>query len=263
MATKFKPILKDLKELFNKVYKDVADPNRTNKQNTQAAINRLGKMISEYTDTEHRKMASLTSVGLKAMIDDLNGELTHYFISDKSLLTFLRDTEIKDRSIVVDYVNENKKELNTVGAYSIAVQTEDDGLVFTYLQKDDTTYIVVTGNDCVYDFSIKAKNLEPECKMAINFIYYIKAYPEKIFDGVPQDMVKNDKSKYNSSKSFSIGIAEEIVEKSTVVNGHLVSPHFRSGYFRHYTDDRYVNMKGKVQFIAATMVKGRAKTIVA
>lgn len=124
--------------------------------------------------------------------------------------------------------------------------------------------LVFTNDNCI-DFTLGKSKLDnyENCRLAINLIYYLKAFPEKILDGVPQDMVRDDKKKFSESRTYNIGIADEIVEKTEVKDGRVIIPHFRSGFFRHYSDDRYINMKGKVQFIAATMVKGKAKTIVA
>lgn len=265
MPTKYKNILKEQKELFQKFYNTVANPNFTRYENIQLTINSLAKNISEYSESEFSREAALSSIWLKVIIDDMNGEITHFFIKDNSLVEFLKNTEVKDTSIVEKFIKEHSSPLKSTNEryYTLAVHSETEGLAFTYLQNNERTIVVVFDNDYTYDFKLGATKLTPLCKMAINFIYYLKAFPEKILDGVPADMVKNDKKKFTSSNCHSVGIADEIVEKSEVINGHLVSPHFRSGFFRHYTDDRYINMKGKVQFIAATMVKGKAKTVVA
>lgn len=265
MPRKYKNILKTQKELFQKFYNTVANPNFTRHENIQLTINSLAKNISDHAGTEFNREVALSLIWLKALIDDMNGEITHYFIKDNSLIDFLKTTEVKDTSIVEEFIKENSSPLKSIDEryYTVAIHSEFDGLVFTYLHNKEKVLVTVFNDDHTYDFKLGATKLTPLCKMAINFIYYLKAFPEKILDGVPVDMVKNDKKKFTSSNCHSVGIADEIVEKSEIVNGHLVSPHFRSGFFRHYTDDRYINMKGKVQFIAATMVKGKAKTVVA
>lgn len=264
MATKYKPILKSQKKLFNTVYERVHNPNLTRNQNIQNTINAMSNLLSGYIGTSDEKEAQLSAVAQKAIIDELNGQLVHYYIKDKSLISFLENTEIKDTSIIDEYVRENKLLLTFKDSYySIALHTENSGLLITYLMNNKSTTVIVFDDMHSFNFNLKAKLTDPLCKIAVNLIYYMKAFPEKVLEGVPDDMVKNDKKKVQDNKNYSIGIADEIVEKSEYVNGHLVSPHFRSGFFRHYTDDRYINMKGKVQFIAATMVKGKAKTVVA
>lgn len=260
---KYKNILKGYKEAFNFVEKQVHNPNLTKKENIQNTINAISQRLDKNSDGVTSGDASVAAVGLKAIIDDMNGDLTHFFISDKSLFNFLKETEIKDTSIVNEYIKEHQSILNlNSGYYTIGIHSEDEAYCVTYISNPEKTVVVVFKDDSATHFPINVKVSDPICKLAINLIYYLKAFPEKIIEGVPQDMVKNDKKKFNSSNCHSVGIADEIVEKTEVVNGHIVSPHFRSGFFRHYADDRYVNMKGKVQFIAATMVKGKAKTVI-
>ena len=263
---KYKPVLVRQKELLNDIYKTVSNPNKTNKENMQAALNAFTDLLKEYqTDgNPDKKVAQLTSVSVKGLIDEMNGTVTHYFIKDESLINFLKETEIRDTSIVRDYIDENCLKLDSYASYySIALHTENEGLFFTYLKHDDRVIVVAFSKESAVDFDLRCKLTNPISRLSVNLVYYLKAYPEKVLSGVPDDMVKNDKKKMQNIKTCTIGIADEIVEKTEVVNGHIVSPHFRSGFFRHYTDDRYVNMKGKVQFIAATMVKGKAKTVVA
>lgn len=266
MPVKYKGILKREKKLFNDYYEKVHNPNKTRHENIQNTINAVAKRLSEFTEEEKNKYnVSLVSVGVKALIDDLNGTLPHYFIKDLCLIDFLKNTEVKDTSIVEEYIKENSLDVgyDEERYYMAAIHTEKEGLLLFFIYDKNAVTVVVFEDDKSYRFLLKTtKKLEPICRMAINFIYYLKAFPNKIIDGVPQEMVKNDKKKFNAKYCHSIGVADEIVEKTEIVNGHIVIPHFRSGFFRHYTDDRYINMKGKVQFIAATMVKGKAKTVV-
>jgi DNA-directed RNA polymerase subunit beta' len=90
--------------------------------------------------------------------------------------------------------------------------------------------------------------------LGMNFLFYINAFPDCIIDGVPNGVKRNPKGKV-------ISTSDKIVSHTTVEHG-FVRPHFRSGYFRHLNSDWYVNCKGKVQFIASTMVKGKAKTVI-
>lgn len=271
MSKKYKGVLKLFKTYFNEVYNKTHDPNLTNKENTQNAINMMANQLGDYIGTDNERYAARTAVGYKALIDDMNGELIHYFISDNNLVKFLKSTEVKDYSIIDEYIRENKTPLDFISSlkgvsyYSIALHTEEEGYVFTYLFNKEITFVFAFCNNSVTDFALgKTKiNDNEKCKLAINLIYYLKAFPEKILDGVPSDMVRDDKKKFSESHTYNISIADEIVEKTEIKDGRVIIPHFRSGFFRHYSDDRYINMKGKVQFIAATMVKGKAKTVVA
>lgn len=267
---KYKPVLKDYKKLFSDNYKEIADPNLTRKENIQRTINYIARIIDSAETTEDNyRVKGYASVAVKGLVDDFNNVLTHYFISDKSLVEFLKTTEIKDTSIVDEYLKENLKLVDEqhfdTKYLSLAVHTEEEGYFISYIGGEGRIIVVmvVAGRTISFDLSKYNKYNDPYCNLAINFIYYMKAFPEKIIDGVPQDMVKSDrKEKYNDTKNFTIGIAEQIVAKQEYVDGRLVSPHFRSGFFRHYVSDFYVNMKGKVVFIEATMVKGKAKTVI-
>lgn len=275
MGKKYKPILKGYRKLLEEVYKNYSDPNKTNNQNMQNAIDIYAKFVDRAANGNNKELseeARLTSVALNGIIDDLNGNLVHYFISDNSLVEFLKNTTIKDVSIVKEYIKENCKPIYKnesdvyTSYYSVAIHSENEAHMFSYLMENENTEICVFFDNTGYHYSLR-DNIDfdeaPVGRMAINLIYYLKAFPEKILDGVPQDMVRDDKKKFSESRTYNIGIADEIVEKTEVKDGRVIIPHFRSGFFRHYSDDRYVNMKGKVQFIAATMVKGKAKTVVA
>lgn len=262
MATKYKGVLKTQKEIFNYCYKTVCNPNLTRKENTQNAINDMAKTLANYREG-HEKSSELMAVSFSALIEDFNGNLPHYFISDKNFLEFLKTTEIRDTEVIKDYITENKKMVfEKCGSMNIALHTEEEGFVFSYIQNEDKTIVCVFGNnDDTWDFPLTVQPKSPYCKLAINLIYYMKAYPDKVLDGVPEDIVKNDRSKYQNS--YHIKVADEIVEKTEVVDGRIVTPHFRSGHFRYLKSDYYKNKKGQVIFIAATMVKGKAKTVVA
>lgn len=263
---KYKQVLTQQKEVFNEIYKKVSNPNKTNAENAQITINAMASGLARMYEDKHMRESLYMAVATKGLVDELNNKIIHYFIKDNSLIDFLKNTEIKDVSIVKEYIAENKSALDVIADYySIALHTENEGLFITYLQREETTNVVVftNKNALTFPLSMTKKVTDPAARLAVNLIYYIKAFPEKILNGVPDDMVKNDKKKLSKMKNCTIGIADEIVEKTEVINGHIVTPHFRSGFFRHYSDDRYINMKGKVQFIAATMVKGKAKTIVA
>ena len=263
--TKYKPILKGYKEAFNHFYNVTHNPNLTKHDNIQRTFNLMSEVLQKDPDPASK---AVEAVALEALIEDMNGNVPHFFIKDNSLVDFLKNTTVNDYSIVKDYILENSSPLDSEDTryYYVAVHSEIESHLIAYLWTEQKLVVCpfFDKNGFAFELTPQSKFEDaPLSKMAVNFIYYIKAFPDKIIDGVPSDMVKNDRPKYGASKNYSIGIADEIVEKSQTVNGHLVSPHFRSGFFRHYTDDRYINMKGKVQFIAATMVKGKAKTVVA
>ena len=88
----------------------------------------------------------------------------------------------------------------------------------------------------------------------MNFLFYITAFPDCVVDGVPNGVKRNPNSKVLST-------SDKIISHKTVEHG-FVRPHFRSGYFRHFNSDWYKNCKGQVRFIASTMVRGKAKTVI-
>ena len=87
----------------------------------------------------------------------------------------------------------------------------------------------------------------------MNFLFYINTFPECVINGVPNGVKRNPKAKV-------ISTSDKIISHTTVEHG-FIRPHFRSGYFRHFHSD-YINCKGQIRFIEATMVKGKAKTVV-
>lgn len=180
--------------------------------------------------------------------------INRYYIKDDSLFEFFKNTEIKQKEVIsilnsealgipygvigqsmaftlicLDFPHNNTK------AHAISVLTEGMNYTFCIEDFDDTE------NRWVFN-------------MAMNFLFYINAFPECVIDGVPNGVKRIPKAKV-------ISTSEKIVSHTTVEHG-FVRPHFRSGYFRHLNSDYFVNCKGQVRFIASTMVKGRAKTVI-
>ena len=106
---------------------------------------------------------------------------------------------------------------------------------------------------CAEEFDRKKSDKPWVFNMAMNFLFYINAFPECVIDGVPAGVKRNPAAK-------SIAVSDKVVSHTDVEHG-FVRPHFRSGYFRHLNSDYFVNCKGQVRFIESTMVKGRAKTV--
>ena len=68
MATKYKNILKAQKEVFQKCYNVVSNPNLTRHENLKNTIYNLAKSISSYSNTEYSRGAFISSVWLKILI---------------------------------------------------------------------------------------------------------------------------------------------------------------------------------------------------
>jgi len=64
-------------------------------------------------------------------------------------------------------------------------------------------------------------------------------------------------SVYNARVSTSSNVIDVIDN-----DARIVTPHFRSGYFRHLSSDFYKNKKGQIIFIHETFVKGTAQTVI-
>ena len=220
----------------------------------------IDNVLDEIQDPATR---SAGYMAYKTVQEDLKGNTPHYFIQDDNLIKFLQTTEIKDFNIL---------KLDTGKIESLIVHTHNN--VYTIgLGEDTANFMVLTvyRNDDWINLSPEVKDhwkfakqksdgWYETCKFAINLMYYLKAFPDIIKPGFPEDMCKSLRSvvrKYKDNRI--IGVAPQIVHSE--VSG-TKAPHFRQGFFRTYVNDRYVNMKGKVQFIEATMVKGRqAKTV--
>lgn len=83
---------------------------------------------------------------------------------------------------------------------------------------------------------------------------YMSAFPEQVKPGIPADAKR---AEYAAGNAKTIGVAESVITRDGV------TPHYRSGHFRLYSDDRYVNLKGQVVFVTGCFVHGQAKTVIA
>jgi len=190
---------------------------------------------------------------------DLQGRITRYYIKDNELLQWLKDTEVKEKEVksLLDELNEMSKDGGTAGFWGVLGQKES--FCIHYMWKDAETHIIsVLTDEMNYTFIVEQLNREKTpylgvFNLAMNFLLYIEAFPECLIDGVPPSVKKNSNAKV-------VNVSNKIISETTDERG-FVKPHFRSGYFRHFRSDYFVNCKGSVKFIASTMVKGRAKTV--
>ena len=89
-------------------------------------------------------------------------------------------------------------------------------------------------------------------RMVAGIGLYMACFPEQVRDGIPADAKRAD---YAAGNAKTIGVSESVVTRDGV------TPHYRSGHFRLYSDDRYINLKGQVRFVEGCFVHGRAKTV--
>lgn len=182
--------------------------------------------------------------------------IPRYYLKDDSLFEFFKNTEIKAKDVQSVFNSElfaNGSAFGVIGqtySFTIYIISTMDNRHFASIFTDGMNYTF-----CVEEFDRKKSDNSWVFNMGMNFLFYINAFPECVIDGVPNGVKRNDKAK-------SIGISEKIVSHKDVEHEHgFVRPHFRSGYFRHFNSDYFVNCKGQVRFIESTMVKGRAKTV--
>lgn len=199
----------------------------------------------------------------------ING-INRFYVKDESLFDFFKQTDVRKKEVdtLIESLDEIESSISNYDEFEqylgkrvwgVLGQKESYTIVYMKLRNSKHTITVLANNMnytlCVDDFEPKA-NPDDEWvfNLVCNFLFYIKAFPECVIDGVPNGVKRNPSAK-------SISMSDKIVAHKTVEHG-FVRPHFRSGYFRHMNSDWYKNCKGQVRFIASTMVKGRAKTVI-
>lgn len=190
------------------------------------------------------------------------GGIPRFYIKDENLFDFFKNTTVRPKEVEsilkLDLLTKENNYFLCCGvlgkeqAYTIVVQDsvhdfEDYHIVTVMTDTMNYTF-------CIEQFDSKKSDKTWVFNLAMNFLFYISAFPECVCDGVPNGVKKNQHSK-------TISLSDKVVSHTTVEHG-FVRPHFRSGYFRHLQSDYFVNCKGKVIFIPATMVKGKAKTVI-
>ena len=185
---------------------------------------------------------------------EIENGIPRYYLKDDSLLDFFKQTEIKVKdvqSIFSSNVFENGTAFGVIGqnfSFLIYVIEDMKKRHFVNVFTDDMNYTF-----CAEEFNRKTGG-EWVFNMAMNFLFYLQAFPECVVDGVPNGVKRNDKAK-------SIDVSDKVISHRENGERGFVRAHFRSGYFRHLNSDYFVNCKGQVRFIESTMVKGRAKTV--
>lgn len=170
---------------------------------------------------------------LLALEAEIKFGICRYYLENDSLLDFFKNTEVKQKEIqsILDTLNDSEsrtfwgvlgKEFSIVICYTKTLYKKH---IITILTENmNYTFCIEECNDT---------NHREWYNLALNFIFYINAFPECVIDGVPNGIKKNPKAKILST-------SEKIISHTTVEHG-FVRPHFRSGFFRHYNSDFYVN----------------------
>lgn len=184
--------------------------------------------------------------------------ISRYYVKDESLFDFFKNTEVRKKEIKSILDLEMMKLNNEYCVFGISGKEQSYTVACTDYKGQHIISILT--DDMNYTFCIEQFNSEKSTNLwvfnlAMNFLFYINAFPECVIDGVPSGIKKNEKAR-------TVSITDKIVSHTSTEHG-FIRPHFRSGYFRHFNSDYFVNCKGQVRFIASTMVKGKAKTVIA
>lgn len=263
----YKNILNSQSAEFNKYYKQINKmyPGLSIKEKQEASARFMVFMRGVTEERHNNVMKNALSdvwayqeemVSFATLIDVQVG-IDRYYIKDDSLFDFFKNTPIKDKEVqsILDDLKSQDMRTNLWGvlgkdfSFTLFLSTISEKHVITVFT-DEMNYTFV-----LEDLNTKEQQSEMWVyNMSMNFLFYLMAFPECVVDGVPAGEKKNSGAK-------TISISDKIVSHTSVEHG-FVRPHFRSGYFRHFNSDFYVNCKGQVRFIASTMVKGKAKTVI-
>ncbi len=215
-------------------------------------MTKLSIMASTGRAFSQRDFISELEIG--AVSKDIDEGIDRYYVKDDSLFDFFRQTSVRDKEVQAVLDSFNKE--HDMDIWGVIGQNFSCTIIRTMDPNGENSIVVLT--DEYNHMFVPSELLKEErgemFNLVMNFLFYIQAFPECVIDGVPNGVKRNPKAK-------SISISDKIVSHTSVERG-FIRPHFRSGYFRHFNSDFYVNCKGKVQFIASTMVKGKAKTVI-
>ena len=194
---------------------------------------------------------------LLLFLADMRGDLTRYYLKDELLFDFFKQTPVKptEYELICDELPNGQLDFGIIG------KTQEYAVMIKSVSRPSdkhSHYCLVTSREMSYSFVIEELDRTgkfdlTQFNFVLNFLMYLKAFPECIVDGVPNSVKKSIKGK-------TVGVSEKIVSHTSVERG-FVMPHFRSGHFRHLNSDYFVNKKGSVVFIPATAVKGHSKTV--
>ncbi|MCQ2087769.1 MAG: hypothetical protein MJZ37_06890 [Bacilli bacterium] len=217
---------------------------------------------------------------------DMDGRFLHIFLKDRALKDFLINTKINDYQEVIsfiadngDYVEGTKPDGTKIvmaeyficihipeeeSGYTFAIYVDETGCIRLELLHDGLVITMKKDKDQLLEFENSTDPADQEdyrsWKLIVNLIFYMKAFPECVIDGLPKG-VRLDCSFKN--KKIQLSTSPKIVSKTEVSSdGRIVTPHFRSGHFRYLRSDFFKNKQGQTIFIESCFVKGsNAKTV--
>lgn len=268
---KFSKCLVDEYNLYNTVYKNLKDK--------EATFNHLRKANGNSLQIEWQ---------LEFLEDDMIGKILHIFLKTNNLKTFLINTQIKDYNNFIQFVTDNgeykdftnastgKKLLaadfkiclhvpNETSGYSYNLSVDENqkiriillhkGLVITMDKEKDKPFLFENPK------TVEESEDYESWKLILNLIYYMNAFPECVFDGVPKGFRFENGFK---NKKIQLSLSDKIIEKTIKSNdGREIVPHFRVGHFRYLRSEYFTKKRGQVIFIDTCFVKGKnVKTII-
>ena len=181
--------------------------------------------------------------------------LEHLFIQDDCLFDFFKNTKVKVSDGLEKLLKENAEKY-------FVVHSKTQSFGFTVHKKEDDYAIAVfdeskaNGELLTSLCTWKTLGNNEACRKAVNLLFYMTAFPDKVKNGIPDDYRILS---VGSTKNKVIGKSERIISHSD--SGK--STHFRSGFFRYYPKDskHWKNVAGTSIWVDATVVNGKAKTI--
>lgn len=295
MNVTYKPILSDYYKAVNFYLKQTAKdtPCKSIKERTQDFIDIWSKQLESLSKENYTK-SEVSALELSAFIQDLNKNLPHVFIENKDLMEFLKDIEIKDTDIVKGFITDNDapyitnslpKEMNGLNWNKLFEMASIAGIntSFYALHSPDESYLIATVRDTYTknrstqlivfndskDYSLvlfdgretSYINKDPMTKLGVNFLAYISAFPECLTEGVPQNISKKSKADYQNARVLKTSSHVLEIEKEIQSESKIITPHFRKGHFRYLKDERFINKKGQIVFVKASMVRGHAQSL--
>ncbi len=216
----------------------------------------------------------------------LENNYTHYFINDYSLYRFLLNMkmekeinilyalheEIITDDVVVHVANRPSipddkgviasgliylpdKNIRSIG-FMIAKGSKYGNGTFYVSDGEDQAYKPIMDEIVNFEHFVNNSSAEPTKNMfhiVVNFLLYMKCFPESIVDAPPDD-VKKQYAPY-ISRCFTIKTDESLIDRAGV------TPHFRRGHFRVLRSEVFKKKRFQTVFVRSSFVKGHAKTV--
>jgi len=221
---------------------------------------------------------------------EIQKKIPNIFFEEKELKDFLFNTKITSLDGLKEYVKNNGEKLendcldldnngnitykksvtddNYCLVYNLRIPYEKLGYtVLFYLQGEDLFVWVYHEESFYYtgfseqytfdDFNKREDDVKKYVYFALNFLFYIVAFPESLVDEFPE--IKTLKlSDVKDRINLKIKTNKEIVETEHASR----TIHFRKGHFRYLKSDYFKNKKNTWIFVHSAIVgKGTAKVL--